>query len=262
MKRKVFLMAVVLCLVMTLVAAMTACDLLDKLNDLDEENNADESGDQSGESGASAEFEYKSSAAVSALDSMRQDKGYLIRYSIVDSDESDATVVSIGAKGNIYYVASGAEETYYDAGNDTGIVFYSKQSADEEWQKTVMKYSADYTKEDATEAMQAVIGTYSGWLTYYDSFTSSMDGVTKSTATVAGRSCDKFTFSAAALTGKGINMARASYECCVDKSSAVCLKWHYSVTADGESHTWTMECTQFNTNPDLTLPTVQDADEE
>ena len=264
MKKNVLLLVVVLSLVVALVVSMTACGLTDTLKDLAAQN-AEDGDDNTGDNGsgsAQAEFDYESSAAVAALESMRQDKGYLIRYNISATEDSESNTVSIGAKGDIYYVASGDSEYYYDASGEDAIVYYTKDSAEADWTKSSMEFSEYFTREDAIESMEAVIQIHSGWLTYYQGFISSMDGATKTTATVAGRSCDKYTFSAAALTGKGLSTARATYECYVDKSTSICLKWTQTLTAEGRTESWSMECVAFSTNPDLTLPTVEEADEE
>ena len=263
MKKNVLLFAVVLCLVIALVTAMTACSgIVDKIKDLANEN--DDSGDNTGDNGKgnASEFEYESSAAAQALETMRQDKGYLIRYNISATEDDDANTVSIGAKGDIYYVASGESEYYYDASGEDAIVYYTKYSAEADWTKSSMEFSEYFTREDAIESMEAVIQLHSGWLTYYQEFVSSMDGATKTTGSVVGRSCDKYTFSAAALTGKGLSTARATYECYVDKSTSICLKWTQTLTAEGRTESWSMECVAFSTNPDFTLPTVEETDAE
>ena len=264
--KKIVLFALVLCLTVAMVAAMAACGgIVDKLKDL--ANDSGDSGDQTsdssqGSASSSSEFEYESSAAEAAIESMRKSNGYLISYNFSATDE-DANTVSVGAKGDIYYVSSSGSEYYYDTSGDEGIVYYTKDNADADWKKSIMKYSEDFTKEEAIESMEAVIQLHSGWLTYYQGFISSMDGSTKSSGTVAGRSCDKYSFSAAALTGNGLNTARASYECYVDKSTSICLKWTQTYTEDGKTESWAMECTEFNANPNFTLPTVEEqADEE
>ena len=261
MKKRVWVILVVLCLALALVLSMAACNgVVDKLKDIAGNDTTDDSGktstgDKSGTDG-SAGFEDESAAAVSALESMRQGNGYLIRYNVSEMENSEATTVAVGAKGNVYYVASGTHEYYYDVSGTDSIVYYDRVNAESAWEKNEMRYGAAYTREDALENMHAFIGTHSVWMTYYSSFVSSMRDATKSTATVVGRTCDKYYFSAAALIGEGLKTVRANYSCYVDKATSVCLKWEYSATVDGETETWMMECTEFNTNPTFVLPTV------
>ncbi|MBO4534991.1 MAG: hypothetical protein J5755_03530, partial [Clostridia bacterium] len=187
---------------------------------------------------------------------MRQGNGYLLRFQVEEMENLDATTVTLAAKGDIYYVAVGDDECFYDASASDHMDYYEKRNAEAEWEKHTMPYSTYYTREQAIDNMKAYIEANSVWMSYYDVFDTSLAEATKTSASLLGRSCDKYTFTAAALTGQGLNMVTARYECYVDKQTSICLKWHYEAIADGESASWSMECTEFNTNPNLTLPQV------
>ena len=247
--KKLLVYIIALCLVLSLVFVMAAC------ND-STDSSGKEGGGNTDNGTASGTFDYQASAVAGQLDAMRRGGGYLIRYRATGTEVSnDFEEVTLGAKGNIYYVGLSDEECFYDITNAEYAAFYSKEEGGA-WQKSVMYYGAYYTQEQAMSAMQAYFNAHSSWLTYYQAFTSSMSSVTKSTGTVAGRSCDKFTFTAAALTGKGLGMASATYACYVDKATSICLKWEASATVEGKTESYGMECVEFNANPTFTLPAV------
>ena len=117
-----------------------------------------------------------------------------------------------------------------------------------------------YPKATAENGMKSFIDAHSIWLTYYATYAPSMKNATKTSATVAGRACDKFNFSAAALgAGERLNMVHAEYACYVDKETSICLKWEYSATVDGKTQSWSLTCVEFDGNPTFVLPTVSEA---
>ena len=248
MKKKLF-WALTLCLVLALAFTLVACG---KGGDDDDESADNE------ETGAT--FDYDASTVNAQLIAFQNANGYIIRYESTgtQTDMGAYTNVSIGAKGNLYYIADENYEVYYDLSDENNFVQYSREN-DGEWTKETTPYNEYFSKATMKATVDSSFASHSGWLTYYENFTSSFGSdTTKTTATVAGRSCDKFSFSAAALTGVGLSMARASYSCYVDKSTSICLKWEYSATVDGKTESWGLECKEFNTNPDFTLPTVSE----
>ena len=250
MKKRILLFVLVMSIVLSLVCVMVACGIIDVNDDSDNTNEGGNDND------STASFDYQASVVNTQLETMRQGNGYLIKYNLGALENTEATQITLGAKGDVYYVADGGHEYYYDVSNADHMDWYEKNGADDSWEKTTTAYSEYYTREQAVDAMRAYIAAYSSWMTYYQSFVSSMSEATKTSATVAGRSCDKFSFSAAAIAGEGLNMVRASYSCYVDKSTSICLKWEYSATVDGTTESWTLECVEFNTNPTITLPSV------
>ena len=255
MKNKKILFLMVLLLIVSLSIVMVACGE-NKPGENAEENNENNDNTGTGDNNSDT-FNYASSAVESQLNTLQQGNGYLIKYrsSGEIEDNSLYTNISLGAKGNIYYIADETEEMYYDLSDNTCYTYYEKLG-NNDWTKTITYYGEYFTKNQAKSGMQAFMSAHSFWLTYYDSFKNSMGETTKTSAKVAGRDCDKFTFSAAALTGEGLSMVRANYACYVDKQTSMCLKWEYSYSVAGETQSWTFECTEFNTNPSLTLPTV------
>ncbi|MBO4535472.1 MAG: hypothetical protein J5755_05995, partial [Clostridia bacterium] len=257
MKSKLFLIIMTLCLVLCVVCCMSACDLFDKGGNGDNGQSGEQGGEQGGGQGGgqSGGFDYQASAIATRLDAMRQGNGYLLRFEVEAMENLNASTITLAAKGDIYYVAVNDDECFYDASASDHMDYYEKRNAEAEWGKHTMAYSTYYTREQALDSMKAYIESNSLWLSYYDGFGTSLEEATKTSATLLGRACDKYTFTAAAL-GMNFNMVTAHYECYVDKQTSICLKWHYSAIADGESASWTMECTEFNTNPTLTLPQV------
>lgn len=65
--------------------------------------------------------------------------------------------------------------------------------------------------------------------------------------TIAGRSCDKFSYQ---YVGIG---AALKYVVCIDKQTDVCLKWTYDIASAGGSGGFSFECTEFKTSG-VTLP--------
>ena len=257
MKNKLLLVLIVVCLVLSVCLSVGCSGIMDKISEV--VNNGDKDGDDKTNDSTSS-FEYQASAVSSQLETMKNANGYLLRYEVTgdDSEAGSYTNVSVGAKGNIYYASDDTNEYFFDVSDDTCFVEYDKLEG-QTWNKTIYYYDQEaYTKDYFKNLMDVNIAARSGWLTYYEAFTASMgDDVQKSTGSIVGRSCDVFTFSAAALVpGAGISMARATYVCYVDKATSICLKWEYTFSNNGQSESWSVECKEFNTNPTLTLPTV------
>ncbi len=246
MKKKWLLIVLAICIALSVAFVMTACDNL----------GGDEDGDNNGGSESSAEFEYQASVVATQLETLRSASGYLLRYECTD-EASSMTSVKIGAKGSIYYYCTDDAEGYFDFSNDAYLVSYSK--AADGWDKTITYYSVIDTYENELSIAKALMATYSSWLTYYNSFAESMQGATKTAATVAGRRCDKFTFSGGSIAGLALGtLVRASYSCYVDVETSICLKWECRVSVNGSTESWEIECKEFTTNPTFTLPTVSD----
>lgn len=243
MNKKALLIVLTLIVALSMVALMVACDLNVDLG------GGDDTGDDtpSGE-----EFEYKASDVATKLDAKRAGDEYLIKYTITSSEDEGSQVIGLGAKGDIYYLSYDQDQYYYDLSGDNYVV-YSK-SGDNDWAKDVTPFVEAFSKADAKEAMDGVINLHNAYLTQYDAYVGSMEDVTKSTDTVAGRACDKYTFKASGAT-IGV-VAHVTYTCSVDKETSVCLKWSYSQIVNGETANYKIECTTFNLSPDFTLPTV------
>ena len=85
-----------------------------------------------------------------------------------------------------------------------------------------------------------------GFMTMYQAY-EGMDAV-KTSDTVAGRSCDKYTISYASL---GVAV---TYSFSIDKATGACLKWDISGASVDASGSVSFVCKEFKTNYKITLP--------
>ena len=252
MKKKILIIAVA---VLTAVALLTlvACDLGVNVDGGD----------------ANIADDYNSEATERNVDNMRSGAGYYLRYSLKghsseDGQTADEEIV-VAAKGDVYYVkATDGEEAYYDLSNEAYLVLYNKDGAEAEWTKTISYYDEDYTKADATAEAKLQFSVAGLYMTYYGSAQGEAafsDGMKKESATVAGRSCDKYGW------GVNMNLGLASmnyhYDCYIDKTTGICLKWTFSgeasVVGEGSgSGSVNFECKEFRQSWTPTFPQVSE----
>ncbi|MCL1951477.1 MAG: hypothetical protein FWF60_01475 [Oscillospiraceae bacterium] len=147
-------------------------------------------------------------------------------------DASEVTLIKT-AEG-VYVNSDGSESLFVK--NSTGNYDMYNGSAEEGFTKVDMGgfMTFDQAYVDALTVMT------SGFMTQYGNYSSEMKKDGKET--VAGRSCDKYTFSAAAF-GTAVR-----YSCCIDRATGVCLKYTYDASVGGQSGGMAFECTQFKTS--------------
>ena len=171
-----------------------------------------------------------------------------LHMSSTDNGQTESYDVALGATENIVYFKGYGSEMYLDFSADTTYDMYTTIENDAGalvWNKTAnIPYTNGQTKEAIIQNYQTMIYGYFGMYQYVGAG----EG-TKSTATVAGRSCDKYS-----LTKKAAG-ATASYEVCIDKTTGICMKWIASGSYGGESGAVTFECTEFRDSWTPTLPT-------
>ena len=200
--------------------------------------------------------DYNVEQIAQRLDGLRTSNGLYVKLHVTSTEENgtvDNYDLIYAANANLYYVVTEEGEYYFDCG-DTTFTTYRK-IADGVFTKTVMTYTEAYTKAQAEAGMSGQMAGLLGFFGIYQEF-GNVPGMTtvKSTATVAGRSCDKYTMSAAAMG------AAATIEICIDRTTGMCLKLSgTAITAEDGSGSATFECTEFRTPYTVTLPTVDAA---
>ena len=229
MKRKLSLLAIVVALILVLTMIFVAC------------NKKDDDADTSGGSNITADYNYEQIA--SKVTELANANGLFVKLHIssTNNGQTDTYDIALGVHGQVYYVLSYGNEVYLDLTSDQYYDVYTPYNGT--WRKVRTNYSEQVTKESLVTTYSAMIYGYFGMYQYLTSY----EGV-KTTATVAGRSCDKYTFTQTAYG------ATASSEVCIDKATGICLKWAAAGSYQGDSGAVTFECTQFDTSYTATLP--------
>ena len=218
----------------------------------DSDTTSDDSSGGSGSTENKITDDYDTNQIKSKLAELRNANGYKITYKVEVSsnDEEETVYITSAATENIlYYKDSEGNESYYDLSSETQCVCYSKSSSESEWSTTTIPYTDEINKSHYEEFAYAVSF---GYMSSYSSV--AIDGeFNKSTTTIAGRSCDKYSYDESYL-----NVYTLHYEVCVDKATGVCLKWSASASesVSGESGSENFECTEFLTSVTLELPVV------
>ncbi len=229
MKRKLSLLAIVVALILVLTMIFVAC------------GKKDDDADTSGGSNITADYNYQQIA--SKVTELANANGLFVKLHIssTNNGQTDTYDIALGVHGQVYYVLSYGDEVYLDLTSDQYYDVYTPYNGT--WRKVRTNYSEQVTKESLVTSYSAMVYGYFGMYQYLTSY----EGV-KTTATVAGRSCDKYTFTQTAYG------ATASSEVCIDKATGICLKWAAAGSYQGDSGAVTFECTQFDTSYTATLP--------
>ena len=229
MKRKLSLLAIVVALVLVLTMIFVAC------------NKKDDDANTSGGSSITADYNYQQIA--SKVTELAGSNGIFVKLHIssTDNGRTETYDIALGVRGQVYYFLTSEGESYVDLTSDQYYDVYTTYNGT--WRKVRANYSEQVTKDTLITSYAAMAYGYFGMYQYLTTY----EGV-KTTATVAGRSCDKYTFTQSAYG------ATASSEVCIDKATGICLKWAASGSYQGDSGAITFECTQFDTNYTITLP--------
>lgn len=232
MKKRVWLFLVVVISVLCMVA-FAACG-----------NKETEEG--AGSASISADYDY--TLIESKVNELAGADGIFVKLHVqtaATGEQSHSFDVALGIKNNVYYYLTEEDEYYFDFSNENYYVSYRKE--DGVWTKEVGNYNAYVTKAMAEQMAKAASAGIIGYMGWYSSLSG---GATKSTATVAGRNCDKYTLKDSAIS------VSYSLEVCIDKATGICLKYAATGAAQGESASVSIECTEFNTSYTPVLPTV------
>lgn len=212
---------------------------------------------------ASIANDYNSETTERNVNSLRTTNGYYLKYTLFasssDDDEDTREEMILAANGDVYYYKQNGEETIFDLSNQEYSVSYEKDESENDWSKTITYYDGQYyTQANVKAAAMTEFNVAGLYMTYYADM-GMEDGMSKSSATVAGRSCDKYSW------GVSASMLVASvnyhYDCYIDTATGICLKWTFtgSASAMGQgsgSGAVNFECQEFRTNYNINLPQV------
>ena len=252
---------IILILLMILsLSLFSACNVEDLVNQyLPKE--AGEDGEGTQDDGGSSEDEvdptkdHSASEAENKFDQLRLKNGFYIEFNYKsNSTESEAQEETLvyAANHDVYYYKTTSDECIIDLSDDTKFTVYNKY--EEGWECETTEYFEGFGKEEASQLAGAYGVFFSSLFSMYEYMQST--GYTKTTATVAGRSCDKYT------TKEGSVAAQVSYTFYIDKEMGICLKWEVSGSSLEGSGMATFECTQFATSYNIVLPEVEEPADE
>ena len=174
-----------------------------------------------------------------------------------DGEAAETEYYAYGAKGEIYYFMYGEDEDqiYLDLTAADSCTMYTceKNNGNLAWSKTTTPYTSEFNKETMKQQAEAMAAGVWSWFGYYAGATG--EG-TKTTATMLGRTCDKYSIKQSAATWGAKGEVDCEYW--IDQATGVCLKYSVSgsaVTKEGAtSGSFAMEATEFRTNWTPTLP--------
>ncbi len=232
MKKKLWLILFTVILVVCITATFVACG----------NKEADEEG------GASIAADYDYTLIENKINEIAGTDGIFIKLHAQTSatGETDRSFdIALGIKNDIYYFKDQENEYYYDLSSDVKAVVYSKE--DGVWSKEETAYNAYLTK---AQYVQVAKGASAGIIGYMGFYSGLSGNAVKSSATVAGRACDKYTIKETAAA------SAYSLEVCIDKATGVCLKYAASGAVPTARAGVSLECTEFNTSYTPVLPTV------
>ena len=195
-------------------------------------------------------MEYDQEEMQEKLDKLKNEKGILIEMTVTSTETGEAPevgTITYAENKDAFYFKSEEDEIMFDFSNPDKCVTYEKNT-DGTWEK----YDTVYAESGITrEQMEASASLYTmaltGYLGNYSQFAGQMMTVTSDK--VAGRNCDKFTYSMMFM-GVGVE-----YTFCVDKETGMCLEWKMKAAAGMEgSATVEYTCTRFETPYTITFP--------
>ncbi len=200
--------------------------------------------------GEGVELNYDYEAMEQSLTQLKQEDGLLLEMTIVSTEsgeQPESGKIIYAENADAFYYSGEDSEIMFDFSDETKCVTYEKQE-DGTWTKYDTVYEESGITREQMEATAAVYTTsLTGYLSNYSQFAGQMMQV--SSDTVAGRDCDKFTYS---LMFMGFGM---EYTFSIDKETGMCLKWEMSAAAGAEgSATVEYTCTRFETPYTITFP--------
>ena len=267
MKKKILLLVLALCLVASLVGVMVACgNVTDALNKLAEqmgeeedengeetgEETGDETGDEGEESGNNGQgVSIAATATVKAkVNELKGTTGFYATY-VYTSAGQEVWTISVGAKGDLYYIKDAASgEMYFDLSANGSYDQYSFDG--EAWVKTTIEYNDALTKEFEeevlTSALDAIVSVYGNDV--------ELTGYVKTDATYLNRPVAKYE-----LTERSASFGGATsytHVVFVDKELNIVVKASAaaSVNSIGGSAaaSYEIKCTELQTRYTVELP--------
>lgn len=157
---------------------------------------------------------------------------YSITYKIISSEtgEDDTNyIVKMMRTSQGYYIMMGedTEMLYIKNGDQYDMYLGNNESGFEQY--TDIKFSENEVKAQT----QSFLGYMLAYSQYSDSLKNSGN------ATIAGRSCDKYSYNYIVLGAS----AKAEYY--IDKETGVCMKYFVESKSGGESGSFQFECIEF-----------------
>lgn len=227
----------VLILSVILMLSLTACDLTAIFG---------------GGEGVTMDYDYEK--MEENLRTMREEDGIYIEMSTVNIETGEtptAEKIIYAQTPNAFYYCGDGTEMMVDFSDETKAVTYTKQE-DGKWLMTETVYEdAGITKEQMEESCSLYTVALFGYLGNYKMFEGAP--MKKSSEKVAGRDCDKFTYSVG-LFGYGIE-----YTFCIDIETGMCLSWKLGASAGAEgSGSTEFTCKKFETPYEIRFPSGDD----
>ncbi len=184
------------------------------------------------------------------LTKLKEDKGLLIEMTVVSSEtgeKSESATITYAENADAFYYNGDGTEIMFDFSDKSKCVTYEKQE-DGTWTKYDTVYAdSGITREQMEASAELYTVALTGYLGNYAQFAGQTMQVTSDK--VAGRDCDKFTYSMM-IMGYGVE-----YNFSVDKETGMCLKWEMSAAAGMEgSASVEYTCTKFESPYTITFP--------
>ncbi len=204
--------------------------------------------------GEKVEMNYDYAQMEENLRKMREEDGVYIEMSIVNLEIGEtptAEKITYAQTPNGFYYCGDGTEMMVDFSDETKAVTYTKQE-DGKWLKTETVYEdSGITREQMEESCSLYTVSLFGYLGNYKIFEGTP--MKKSSEKVAGRECDKFTYSVG-LFGYGLE-----YTFCIDIETGMCLSWKLGASAGAEgSGSTEFACKKLETPYEIQFPSGDD----
>ncbi|MBQ3754963.1 MAG: hypothetical protein II867_02250, partial [Clostridia bacterium] len=253
MKKRIAILTVVIALIVAFAVVFTSCGIKDTIQSLT-------GGD--GNDGYNMASDHNSAEIEANLNRMAENGVFvkLRAYGESDGEAEEDTYYAYGVYGDTYYLMYGDEEDqiFVDLSSNDYMVSYTcdvNESGQVEWTKNIIHYTQGQTKEQAKASATAEASLV--WV-QLGCYAQAGNAGSKTTASMLGRTCDKYVVSQSAASIYGA--ASISYEYWIDQATGACLKYCISgsaTTVDGStSGSFGIEATNFDTNWRPQLPRV------
>lgn len=181
--------------------------------------------------GKSGKFDYDKNYIT---DNLKGD--YSITYKMTyysNGKETDSYNVKNVRTADGYYISLNDSSTNYLYIKNGDLYDYYYGNPEDGFQKLG---NIQYTKEE----IDAQSSAFLGYMTFYSSNSSNLKR--NGSKTIAGRKCEKYTYSAKVL---GYSVKHEYY---IDKDTGVCMKYFFEAGGKGEKSGYDFECVEFKTS--------------
>lgn len=198
-------------------------------------------------------IEHDASKVKGNIEALAENDGIMLELAVSfegtgEVDEATAEKIVYAQKGGLFYISNKGEEVLIDTRDAEKAYIYTKVEG-EGWIRETLIYSeTDYSLEDINERCDQYSNTMFGYLTMYSKHASIP--MEKTSAVVAGRECDKYSFSL------GVMDYSIDYSLSIDQQTGICLEWKFSGQAgEAGSANVAFICTAFETPYEIEIPT-------